>query len=267
MAEVIPTENFSPLNFQRFAPHPRLAPWVQCLWSIGTQTPNGHQNIEKFYPDGGASLTIGLSTHEPVITFEQNTCTSMRLVRATDACVSIRFTPTGAYFLLGLEPQELSDKQLCLGRDYTPQWHSSLAVIATRLYNLDLVAKISVLEQWLLQRLTKCASRQAHTWKLVHAIKMHPLPPGQLEKHLGVNRRTLERTFKRQIGISPGQYIGYCRTHQARRLLAASTMPLADIALECGYYDQPHFSHAFQKSTFETPAEYRARKLSQIYKA
>ena len=266
MADVIPTRSFSPLNFQRFAPHPQLAPWVQCLWSIGSEQASDHQNIEKFYPDGGASLTVDLSSPAPLITFEQNTRTSMRLIKASQACVSIRFNPTGAYFLLGLEPQELSGQLLVLGRDFTPTWHSDLIAAATRLYTLELTDKINVLHQWLLQRLTASAAKHGDTWKLVNAIRARPLAPSELGTQLGVSRRTLERTFKRQLGISPGQYVGYCRTHRARQLLATSTLPLADVALECGYYDQPHFSHVFQKSTFETPAEYRKRKLSQIYK-
>lgn len=267
MADLIPTCSFLPLNFKRFDSPPQLRPWVQCIWSIGTASTSSYQKVEKFYPDAGSSLTIDLTNPEPTFTFVQNKSTSMQLVSANDTCVSIRFNPTGAYFLLGIKPYELSDHRYRLGHDYTPSWLDSLRLTAQHLYGAQLQEQVAYLEQWLLQQLASNSHRESHTWKLIRNIKEHPMPPKALEVHLGLSRRTLERTFKQQLGVSPGQYIGYCRTHQARHLLAYSKRPLADVALECGYYDQPHFSHVFHKNTFETPAEYRKRKMSQIYKA
>ncbi len=82
-----------------------------------------------------------------------------------------------------------------------------------------------------------------------------------------MTRRTLERKLKREVGVTPGQLVAYARLDRARHRLLETTLPLAEIALQCGYYDQAHFTHAFQSLAYETPAAYRKRKLSQIYKA
>jgi AraC family transcriptional regulator len=47
------------------------------------------------------------------------------------------------------------------------------------------------------------------------------------------------------------------RVEFARERLRDPQVPLADIALEAGFSDQPHFSRAFKQLTGMTPARYR----------
>jgi len=54
--------------------------------------------------------------------------------------------------------------------------------------------------------------------------------------------------FKVFTQVSPPQWLREQRLRKSKELLEASTMMLAEIALECGFYDQPHFCRTFMRS-------------------
>lgn len=66
------------------------------------------------------------------------------------------------------------------------------------------------------------------------------------------------RAFRRHVGASPGDYLRRRRAARAARLLTG-TAPLVEIALACGFADQPAFTKAFSRSTGITPGAFRAR--------
>lgn len=267
MALFILPDNAACLNLQQRMPDQRLQPWVQCLWAMV-----GHDSVvpprtEKLYPDAGSSLTIKLTSPRPTITFCFNKSTLLETFDPTEARLSIRFKAAGAFALLGLEPQQFSDIHHSLNIDGRPSWLDSLMPLVDRLYEVSAFEGLALLETWLLSRLKYPSPGNTRTQHLVHEIGRLQLPPQTLMANLGFTRRTLERRLKREVGVSPGHIVGYARMYTARRLLSTPDLSLAEIALQCGYYDQAHFSHAFHAFTYETPAAYRKRKLSQIYKA
>ncbi len=77
--------------------------------------------------------------------------------------------------------------------------------------------------------------------------------------HMSVYRFT--RRVRALFGLTPAQLIGRTRIDKARGLLTGSRMPLAQIALECGYCDQSAFTRQFRRLTGLTPAQYRASSL------
>ena len=57
--------------------------------------------------------------------------------------------------------------------------------------------------------------------------------------------------------MSPHQYILQQRIGEARRLLTAGGMTLAELATHLGFADQSHFSRAFRKVTGTTPRSFQ----------
>lgn len=267
MALFILPSNAACLNLQQRLPDPRLRPWVQCLWSMTGQGSVVPPRTEKLYPDAGSSLTIRLANSQPTITFCFNKSTLLETFNPAETRLSIRFKAAGAYALLGLEPQQFSDIHHSLGIDDKPRWLDSLMPVVERLYHVNTVEGLALLEAWLMSRLERQSPSNSRTQNLAYEISRLQLPLQQLMANLGFTRRTLERKLKQEVGVSPGHLVGYARMYNARQLLTTSHLHLAEIALQCGYFDQAHFSHAFHKFTYETPAAYRKRKLSQIYKA
>jgi AraC family transcriptional regulator len=65
------------------------------------------------------------------------------------------------------------------------------------------------------------------------------------------------RAFKHSTGASPHQFIVFKRIDRARSMLNATELPVAQIALECGFSNQSHFTAAFHRATGVTPAHFR----------
>ncbi len=71
----------------------------------------------------------------------------------------------------------------------------------------------------------------------------------------GCSASQLNRDFIRFLGISPLAYRTELQIQRAKDLIKAR-MKLADIALECGFFDQSGFSRCFKKSVGITPSEF-----------
>jgi AraC-like DNA-binding protein len=63
---------------------------------------------------------------------------------------------------------------------------------------------------------------------------------------LGASETHLVRTFTREHGIAPHQYLTARRLDLARHLLLAGRSP-AETAAEVGFYDQAHFTRHFTR--------------------
>ncbi|WP_232660260.1 helix-turn-helix transcriptional regulator [Pseudonocardia sp. TRM90224] len=70
---------------------------------------------------------------------------------------------------------------------------------------------------------------------------------------VGLSRRHLTRAFQQQIGISPKRMSRLLRVQQAMLLLNRGTS-MAETAMRCGYYDQPHLHNDFVELTGRSPS-------------
>jgi len=66
------------------------------------------------------------------------------------------------------------------------------------------------------------------------------------------------RQFQRTVGLPPHQFVLQQRIQKSLNLIRSGKLPLGDIALESGFFDQAHFTHAFRKAIGVTPAQYWA---------
>lgn len=68
----------------------------------------------------------------------------------------------------------------------------------------------------------------------------------------------LVRSFSAEFGVSPHAYVVGRRIETARRLLLTG-VPVADVAVSAGFYDQAHLTRHFKRHVATTPARYAAR--------
>lgn len=78
----------------------------------------------------------------------------------------------------------------------------------------------------------------------------------ELAKVAGLSRAHLIRAFRREYHITPHAFLTDRRIIVARRLLREGRMP-ADVAMECGFADQAHFTRHFKSRTGVTPGQFR----------
>lgn len=70
------------------------------------------------------------------------------------------------------------------------------------------------------------------------------------------------RVFKEFTGFTPFTYINRTRVLQSCRLLADTSLGIADIATRCGYNNISYYNRTFQKIMHITPSEYRRSSIS-----
>lgn len=74
------------------------------------------------------------------------------------------------------------------------------------------------------------------------------------------NPKYLGRIFKRQTGVSFGEYQTKKRLESARELLEQTTESIADISFRLGFQNVTYFNRLFKKAYSLTPTEYRQNK-------
>jgi len=65
------------------------------------------------------------------------------------------------------------------------------------------------------------------------------------------------RAFRRTFGKSPHAFVIRRRVELAAQYMLQTEAPLSDIALRCGFTDQPHLCKHFRQTTGYTPAAWR----------
>lgn len=110
--------------------------------------------------------------------------------------------------------------------------------------------------------LSAADARKVRRYKtLVSYIETHyqePLSLRQLSELIHCNSQYLCRFFREIAGVSPIQYLIFCRIDHACSLLAHSDYPITCIALDCGFENISYFIRAFRARKGCTPREYRA---------
>jgi AraC family transcriptional regulator len=87
-----------------------------------------------------------------------------------------------------------------------------------------------------------------------------PLSLAEIASVVEIHPVHLARQFRAVHGCTVGDYIREVRIAFARRQLTTTDMPISEIALSSGFFDQSQLTRAFKRVTGRTPAVYRAER-------
>ena len=93
--------------------------------------------------------------------------------------------------------------------------------------------------------------------ELLHDRAPEQASLGELADAVGRHPTHVARVFRREYGLSVGEYARSLRLEWAASRLALDDAPLAQVALEAGFADQSHFTRAFRRHAGVTPGRYR----------
>jgi transcriptional regulator GlxA family with amidase domain len=79
----------------------------------------------------------------------------------------------------------------------------------------------------------------------------------QIARKLGVSVWRLDRAFRADLRLSPGDYLRQMRMERASDLLVHSSLPINEVGLACGYADYSAFVRAFRRVHGRTPGQLR----------
>jgi AraC-like DNA-binding protein len=76
----------------------------------------------------------------------------------------------------------------------------------------------------------------------------------------GLSPSHFARAFAISVGQPPHQWLLEQRVDLARQLLGQSTLPLCEIAIQCGFADQSHFTRVFSAKAGLSPGRWRRER-------
>ncbi|MCZ7676300.1 MAG: helix-turn-helix domain-containing protein [Roseovarius sp.] len=85
-----------------------------------------------------------------------------------------------------------------------------------------------------------------------------PLPLTRLAQRLSCQPRTLDRRFRARPGAAPGTVYRHLRLAAARKLIEESALPVAEIALRCGYDSPAALARAVRRTYGAAPTALRS---------
>jgi AraC-like DNA-binding protein len=84
-----------------------------------------------------------------------------------------------------------------------------------------------------------------------------PLTIASLATKASLSVSQFDRQFKKKFQTTPRKYITNIRINAACDLLVSTDLPISDVALQTGFYDQSHFTNQFVKCKGMPPSHYR----------
>jgi AraC family transcriptional regulator len=93
--------------------------------------------------------------------------------------------------------------------------------------------------------------------ELLEARLAEPIPLADMAAVAGLSVSQFSRRFKATIGLSPHRYLLRLRVEQAGRMLRTGTLPIADVAVACGFSHQEHLTRVMRAHLGTTPAALR----------
>jgi AraC family transcriptional regulator len=104
-------------------------------------------------------------------------------------------------------------------------------------------------------RLSESRLRRLEEW--VEANLGESFGLSDMAAAIGLSPFHFARALKATTGMTPRALVTQRRVARARSLLASDELPLAEVALACGFADQAHFTHVFGRETVSTPGAWR----------
>ncbi|MFS2136898.1 DUF6597 domain-containing transcriptional factor [Duganella sp. Dugasp56] len=241
------------MYYREYPPLPALAAHVECMWAARTPA-SAHTHrvlpdncIDILWQDGGQSgFAVGMMSNAIQVA-------SVAPLRT----VAVRFKPGMAAAFLDTPLHALTDQRA----DIDLLWGRGDADrLADALWSVELPerARLALIEAQLLQRLRAAGSSRSDALvsRALAALDASNggLRIGELAAGLGVSRQHVAAQFRERVGLSPKLYARIRRFRRATAALKTGPAPdWAQLALECGYFDQSHLIHEFQEFSGSAP--------------
>lgn len=238
-------------GYREVAPHPALAPFVECLWAAGRKELRTDDD-RRILPDGRMDLVwirgVGVLVAGPQTRF------TVRSLPAPLVAVGVRFHPGVAPGLLRLPAAEFVDGQVPLTAvDSGLAARLEPALDASR----TLGGAFEALNRELLRHVDRLAQLDDAVSEAASMLDDSATSVADVSARVYVSERQLRRRFAERVGYGPKTLQ---RVLRFQRVLAAlgprePAGSLARLAASAGYSDQAHMTRETRELSGLTPLE------------
>ncbi len=242
-----------------------LQPFIECFWTLEGEPDKLASAPERILPDGCVEIILNFAAPFTEIDdrsksrlqpqhFLVGQMTRPVMIRPTGSVrlVGIRFHPGGTFPFLRVPMHETTDRIIELGAIAAELKRVFVAVAEA---DESLGMKVVAIERVLAKQLRICRPDS----RLVDLTARMVRTAGQvsvdaLAGEAGVSARQLRRRFLMEVGVGPKLLGRLLRFQQVFRAVNQNVPDWADVALECGYYDQAHLINDFRQFAHQTPS-------------
>jgi AraC-like DNA-binding protein len=250
------------MRYSERKPQPPLSSFVECFWTL--ESDGQSVQPERILPDGCVELILNFgarfSQHDDgqlklqPRSFLVGQMTGPILISPTGPVqlLGIRFHPGGTLPFLRLPLHEITDQVVDLG-GLSSKLERELLGISSQ--SQVLTEKVNAIEAFLT---TQLLSTKENSWLMMLAARIVDsggmVSVDRLASDAGISSRQLERRFLREIGVGPKLLGRIIRFQQVFRAVEQCNSAWAEVAIECGYYDQAHLIRDFNQFARQTSA-------------
>ena len=247
------------MKYWNLPPPPDLCAHVRSFWVLQSNGLDAPLSLP-LLPDGCPELIVGGATSAEIALADgrfRPLPSALVMGPSTQPCVvrlsgrvewlGVRFQPGAARAFFGIPLDSIKERVVALSQvigDVATRFLAEFQDAAT------LRARLERIENLLIRRIR---TRERHSLSsLVSHMIAHrgQISAKELGHQTGFQERRLRRWFRAHVGIAPQTLCRIFRFRAALENLRQDTsLPWAQIALECGYCDQAHMSRDFRRFT------------------
>lgn len=257
------------MTYETFEPHPDLAAFVKAYWELHVP---GDMEAEKqrVLPEGSIEMAFILANDVKRFTSEEEFELQPRAMIIGQITEPYFVQPTGevlsfavSFYTYGFA--NFVDRPISeLANRDTPLDELFGHEEATQLEQQMMAAKetqerIKVVEAFLMGKLAEAGTIDRLVKSTVDALFETKGSQSilSLVEDQPTSRRSLERKFRDQVGMSPKQLGKVVRLQAAlKTLLNNESQSLTEVAYDNDYYDQAHFTKDFKELTGSNPKDF-----------
>jgi AraC-like DNA-binding protein len=261
------------MTTRRYTPPPPLEKFIQCFWYWEIAARPAHA-YERLLPNGEPAIIFNLrddairiyatddvssyNTYGHAVVSGAHSNYFVIDTAEQQRVLGIQFKPGGAFPFFRLPADEIENTSVALD-DLWPARAGLLReqVLAAR----SIEAMFRILEEDLLKYVVRPLELHPAIHYAVHHFRRAPhiATVASITEQTGLSPRRFIELFRQQVGLTPKTF---CRVRRFQRVLNTvhnmNEVAWAQVALDCGYYDQAHFIHDFQSFSGLTPSTYLA---------
>ena len=256
------------LRYAAHAPPPPLAALVDYFWSL-SDTPSHAK--ERVIPSGTIELVINLQHDEirvyrPSSTDEEWARLGGAVVsgafseafvidtHAHAAIVGVHFKPGGAATVLGVPAGALANAHV----ELEALWGRRANELRERVCAAaDSAQRFRILEQALMSLLPRAPNVRGEVDMALGRLGAPGVEIAEVAKDVQLSHRRFIELFTEQVGMTPKRYSRVRRFQRALALATSRGSPAwAEVAFQCGYYDQAHLCRDWVEFTGLSPMEF-----------
>jgi len=258
----------------QYIPRAPLSDFVKVIWYWdGYCQPHAR---ERLLPDGSMTIAFNLgrqyepqSARQIPVPAGQVICGARSTYLVADTAnmvttLGIQFKPGGAFPFLRMPVAELDEQCLPLDDVFGT---SAISLREQLLASETPQQKFAAAEQWLLARAARPLKKHPAVEYATNAFLrgLHAQPLSHVLDRIGYSQRYFNQLFAQEVGLTPKRFLRVRRFQRVIASVATSrSVDWADLAGDCGYYDQSHFVHDFRSFCGLTPAAYLAYRTPHL---